>query len=112
MKLILTESERFNFLILEKSGRLPMGVTDMITVNENFCRRFFMTGSTSFEDESIVDKPTVDAAIEWIEGVLENDKKHKTFTNKWELKAKEQAEKKVLPFLKKNDHALFVRIFS
>lgn len=110
MKIVLTKSETFNLLVIPDSIKTGV-VSGTITVSHDFCSRFFMCGNMSFEDTEIVEKPTVSAAIEWIESILKNNKKRHTFTDKWELKAKDAAEKKVLPFLKKHDNALLVRFF-
>lgn len=110
MRIVLTNSETFNLLVIPDSVKNG-AVSGMITVSHDFCNRFFMCGNMSFEDTDIVPEPTVSAAIEWIESILKNNKKRHTFTDKLELKAKESAEKKVLPFLKKHDNALLVRFF-
>lgn len=83
-----------------------------IKVNHGFLSRFFMIGSMSFEDLEIVESPTVSAAIEWVEAILKNNQKNSTFSDKWGMKAKEQAEKKVLPFLKKHDKTLTIGIYT
>lgn len=87
-------------------------ISGSITVSIDLLHRFFLVGSGSFDDTDIVDFPNVGNLIEWIEAILNNDRKHHTFTNKWELKVREQAKTKVLPFLKKYDNALLVSFFD
>lgn len=87
-------------------------ITASLTVSIDFLHRFFLVGNGSFDDTEIVESPNVGGLIEWIEAVLKNDKKRRTFTDKWELRVKEQAENKVLPFLKKYDNALLVSFFD